>query len=137
MTILRSSPTLFKPSTQQENNNVIGILHKKTASALRKYNENIAWLENQLEQGHIDTSLLTKLNTKVMPTTHKTPIDIELSKLYLDPKFASIIADENITAPSAMVHLAAKQLTLDSLAKEDFPPVCNSAIPNINMFSDK
>lgn len=119
---------LFQPKPHNEQEGIVSFLHKKIAAALREYNQNIKWLEQQIEQGHIDKDTLKELSIIVLPKTHKTPIENELSKLYIDPKFASILDNTNIEAPSVTVHLCAKYLTLSMLDKTDFPPICSREI---------
>ncbi len=126
-----NNPTLFQPSTTHTSQNVLSNLYKKTSEALRTYNQNMTWIKSQLELGNIDRSLLIELNITTQSTSHQTPIELELAKLYIDPKFARIIEEDNNNdneRPGIMMHLAAKNLTTAKLDKTDFPPICNSEL---------
>lgn len=116
-----------RPTDEQ----VEAILHKRVAQALRTYNDNIAWVSEQLAEGNITREQLLKIVITVnTQQTHTSPIANAIDKLYGDPKWASLVEGSQIKLPTALVHAAAKLLTLNQISYQDFPPVCHTEMEN-------
>ncbi len=113
-------------TSKNDDNNVMAVLHKQTRSALRQYNDNIAWLSDQLQQGNIDSDKLNGLLCQIdVRKTHQSPIDMKLKEQYSgDPKLAALREGMEMDLPNHKVHLLARALVSGALELNAFPSIC-------------
>lgn len=124
---LPDSSGLFAKSTTEST--VLAKLHQASAKALRNYNQNIKWLMDQVNQGHLDKEQITELTLKAMQSrgTHKSPLELAIAPCYSDPKFVSLIEKTDMQQlPTHNLHMIGMALTFGKLAiHADFPPICH------------
>lgn len=135
MSMQHTIPTLSSAiSSQQINPHAIERqLHKAISSAISTYNDWIEWVDEQMDDGHIDQRYLQDLVTSsYRQGSHISPIEEAINGLYIaDPKWVSLIEGSELKMPNQWVHQAAKLLTIDRLAITDFPPICHTLPPAV------
>lgn len=104
---------------------VLARLHQKIEQSKKQYKENIGWVLEQIQFGHIDQQKLIEIICSVAITnTHQSPIEKIIDQQYSEPSLTELIKNKTAEGTNHIIHKAAKLLTLKQLNKNSFPNIC-------------
>lgn len=123
-----TNSSMFRAAPMTEDQ-VLAKMHQRIATSMRHYNENIAWLTQQIESGNLDNNDLSNLSIKADKVgSHISPEAAALRALYADPKYASLIEQVTMQLPNHHMHKIAMGMTTGTLTLEQFPPICQQDV---------